>query len=173
MVIKFKSNAQSVHNGTGISVPNAQVKPPIGEVPPFETLKKKRIYKPVRAIQPTPEQLEGDAIWRTGQLLWVLGIGQPALWKRIKLRLIPVPLRDKRPYWPADVIREYLKSPEEYARKALEKQLAQHPDFQRHRRASMRATLANMKRARTIKAEDARLRESQAKADARYRARNC
>jgi hypothetical protein len=166
MVIKFKTRTQSVQSGTVIPVPNAQISPSSSEVSP----KKKRIAKPVRAIQPTPEQLEGEAIWRTGHVLWVLGINHTVLWHRLQAGYFPAPSgKNPRPYWNASVIRDYLKmTPEGYVRLVLEKQIEKHPDYAKHRRASMRASIANMKRGRTLRAEQERQRERQARADAEY-----
>jgi hypothetical protein len=101
MAIKFKPSTLCVK-------PKVHIEPSIGEV----LTKKKRVIQRVRALEPTPEQLNGSEVWRTGHVLFVLKIGQPALWKRIANGTFPKPSgHNPRPYWAAEVIRSHTAKP--------------------------------------------------------------
>ena len=165
-VIFKKSKPQSVQ-------PETQIDPAINDASSIESpVKKKRVFKPVKPVMPTPAELNGDGILRTKHILALLDIGLPALLHRVQKGYFPEPLRNPRPYWLAATVKAYLERSAfevveavvRASREQSEEEKRERSAGQLARREQMTGDIArriagNMKRAKTIKARETERRE--------------
>jgi hypothetical protein len=159
-MIKFKPSTLCVP-------PETQIESPISDVSPIESPKKKRVNKRLTPVMPDAALLAGEDKLRICHMLALFELTESGLWRRIDAGYFPRPLKDTRPYWPASVIRAYMgRPPEDHVRAFYEDLIAKHPERQAIHRASMRAAIRNVTRARA----EAQQKKRQAAADAEYNA---
>jgi predicted DNA-binding transcriptional regulator AlpA len=159
-MIKFKRSTQSVE-------PQTQIESPISDVSAMESPKKKRVIKRLKPVMPDAGLLASEDKLRICHMLALFELTESGLWRRINAGYFPRPLKDTRPYWPAPVIREYMtRPPEDHVRAFYEDLIEKHPERQAIHRASMRAAIRNVTRARA----EAQQKKRQAAADAEYNA---